>query len=405
AKRRPGIQARPKLMASMKLAASLDNGDWKTADDILSSKKAMTSSDLANIRRLRSWTASLVFAKGLVALQFGDSNAVDDANAALIQSIGASMRKKNLLPLAASLAMEFAVLRRNNPTAIKIANTYTFNEKNMWWWKIEGRLPLLEILARCSANRNPKKAISSFSKRYAEVPALKGDRLWLDSAAKLLSGQPLNPRQIQMMASQRCHFRDTTARVVSAALAQYYVETKKGFPKEWRLLSLIEAQITPAVVSGDLWRRTILLRLARGKTPQWFERQANKRLNTDFRISASKAYPLLLELKIGAQVATGKLSPVAAKKILADFLKASTVAGKDEIDNLDVMTSPEPAAIVKRLFAERRPSAAVRAALLALATQKKAEIKTAVSSVLKENASVLQWEELYILQIMERWRR
>ena len=125
----------------------------------------------------------------------------------------------------------------------------------------------------------------------------------------------------------------------------------------------------------------------------------------DLRISATGAYPLLMELKIGVKVALGKLSPEAGQKILADFLKASTVVGKDEIDNLEVMTSADPGSVVKRLFVERRPAAAVRAALLALATRKNSEIKHSVSSILKENAFVLQWEELHILRIMERWRR
>jgi hypothetical protein len=404
AKERPGINALPKLVASMKLAASLDNGDWKTAGDILSGNNSMTASELAEIRRLRSWTPSLVYAKGVVALQFGDSKAVDDATSVLNRASASTTLKNAMLPLSLALAMEFAISRRDNRTAIKMGSSYAFNEEKKQWWRIEGRLPLLEILARCSANRKPKKTIQLFLKRYTDIRRLAGDRLWLNAASELILGRPLSPKQIRTLASTKCHFYDTTARVMSSALAQYYVETGKSFPQEWSLISTVEKQVSPSIVSGDLWRRTLLLRLARGRTPQWFEREVSRRMK-DLRISATGAYPLLMELKIGVKVALGKLSPEAGQKILADFLKASTVVGKDEIDNLEVMTNADPGSVVKRLFVERRPAAAVRAALLALATRKNSEIKHSVSSILKENASVLQWEELHILRIMERWRR
>jgi len=403
AERSPRLKALPKLLASMQLAAALDNGDWETSSMIFSEHKAMTSNELVRIKRLRPWLPSFVFADGIVASQYGDSQAVSAASSALIKLAESASRNTAVSTLSTTLAMEFSISRRDNEATMKMGDAYAYNDEQPWWW-MEGRIPLLNILARCMANQKPKKAILSFSNRYKGNAKLAGDSIWLDSAARLISGEPLNQNRIQKLDSTNCHFSDTTARIMSSALAQYYIETEKEFNNDNRLLSAIEKRLSPSIVSSDLWRRTLLLRLARAKTPRGFAIEAKRRL-ADLRICSSRAYPLLLELKLGAEVAEGKLSPDAAKKILSGFLKASLVPAKDELDLLSVMTGDDPGAVVKRLFAEHRPAAAVRAALLAIAMRKESEIRTAVSSILQENASTLQWEELYILRIMERWRR
>ena len=405
-KDRPIIKDIPKLVASMKLAASLDNGDWKTAGDILAKDEGMTAEELAGLRRLRSWAPSFLFAKGIVATQLGDIEKMENSRDTLVSLVSDAAKLKNspMVPLSTALAMELALALRDNKTVIRTGARYVFNKnKGKRWWRLESRIPLLEVLARATSNQTPSKAIGKFQARYKGIPKLSGDLLWLNSAAELIANHALNPKRIRALAAKRCYFYDTMARIMASALAKYHVETGGTLNQERILMAAIERSVSSSIVSSGLWRRTLLLRLAGGKTPQDLKKEAVRSL-ADLRISSTPAYPLLMELKIGAEVAEGKLSPVSAKHILTDFLNASSVAASDEVKNLSVMTDEDPAATVQRLFAARRPLAAVRAALLAIATREKPALRSAVASAMRENASALQWEELYLLQILERWR-
>ncbi|MCK5844002.1 MAG: hypothetical protein KAG97_04785, partial [Victivallales bacterium] len=403
AERMPRIKSMPKLLSSMKLAASLDNGDWRIAKSIFSDGNTMSSDELAGVKRLRSWAPSFLFAKGVVALQYGHLPEILRSRD-ILKSMAAASASQNraIAPLATSLAMEFSIMSRDYSAAIKMGDEFTYNdERNRW--TTEGRVALLAILARCSANKQAKVAIQEFTQKYGETRRLAGDITWLRSASRLISGRPLTPPHIRELATANCYFSDTTARIMSSALAQYYVEKRRSFKDEDRLIATIETRISSSLVSGDLWRRTLLLRLARGATPQKFTRQASERLN-DLRISSIRAYPFLLELKTGAEVASGRVSTESAKEILTNYLKASLLTGSGDFDNLNVITSDDPTPTIKRLFTENRPLAAIRAALLALATHKQPKMKLAISTILKENAAVLQWEELNTVRVMERWR-
>jgi hypothetical protein len=111
-----------------------------------------------------------------------------------------------------------------------------------------------------------------------------------------------------------------------------------------------------------------------------------------------------LELKTGAEVASNAISAELAKEILFNYLQASYVTSNKELEDISLIMSTDPVPTIKRLFVENRPLEAVRLAFLALAIHKKPKTKLAIFIVLKENAAVLQWEELNVAQMMKRWR-
>ena len=396
----------PDVERFMKLAVALDNGGWRTVKSIYAS---MGDSDFANLEYpdfMKSWISSFIFAYGLADLQFGDGSA-RLAIHKLMEKQCSNCSTGKMFPKTLSLLMEYDLLIRNTKYPLFAANRYHY--RALAAHHASFRVGLLGVLA-CIENRQSKVAQFHFlSTRlrniYRGKGEVDGDFAFLNAAERLFSLKPLLRSDIEKLISVDCFYPDTSARVLVAALARYHVLNGISFSDENLLIDSLEKRLSSLVVSGDLWRKIQLLKMANNSSAGDVFSLAEVALKKK-QICTTRFYSGLLMIRAGAEYLLEGWSRDEVKRHLLCYLAASEVVSEGDLQDLNVVTDDEhPSSIIARLFKEHQPEKAFQYGILGIMVHcKNALVKSEIEKVMNLNSNSLCWEEQYLIKQIRNWR-
>ena len=189
-----------------------------------------------------------------------------------------------------------------------------------------------------------------------------------------------------------------------AALAKYHTMNRSDFKDEDLLIKSMGKNVTPLIISGDLWRRLLLFKMAHKPYAGDIQQLTSNAL-ADTRISTTRFYPGLLMMKAGAEFMLGSYDKSDMKKFLTAYLEASSLVSKSDISNLKIITDSDPSLLIKQLFEEHQPEKAFRYGIFGIMVHcKDSVVKSKIVNVMVQHDKILCWEERYLIKQIQNWR-
>jgi serine/threonine protein kinase len=395
----------PEIMEIMTLATAIDNGDWPKISSIYAAQKKKKFHFIKTAPSpVKPWLPSFLFAYGLADMQFGNG-ADRPAIQKLMQSLFTHNNKGSLSPLVLSLTLEYDLLTRNRSFPISVTSKYPY--KTFASSPMTAKVGLLGILAAIEASASSSVA-SLIKKQLASVfqknKKFYGDFYYISAAEQLIKGHPLNQTLIKKLITSKCYYSDTTSRILLAALAQYHLLNGSKFKDEDTLINAMGKNVTPLIVSGDLWRKLLLLKM--GYKPYAGDiRMITDTALEDARISTTRFYPGLLMIKAGSEFMLGNYSKSDVKNYLTEYFKVSSLTSKSDIANLKIITDSNPSLLVEQLFKEHQPEKAFRYGILGIMVHCKDPVKKSkIVKVIDNYKKKLSREEYFLTKQIRNWR-
>lgn len=398
----------PQVLASMCLAAALDNGDWVLAKEIYDSNKALDVTGLAGMKVTRNWAGSFIFARGILDLQFGNGDKRQSALSELT-NIAQTDRNPTMKPLNTALAMEFALSTKNVVRVKDLCQNYPYQLGISG--KMEARVALLNLLAMMQKESTTPKEFSDklneYQKNFGSLSKMKnGDIKWCQQALNLMNGT-MNFNHIKSLQNIHCDFPDVSARILLDAMARYYYTQNTRLPadQEKQFMELISNKVRSIFISSDLWRRLAIFKMAlSADSPGKMQNTINELLN-DYRISTTGFYPHIIMLKNGADFACGLFTAREIESNMIKFLKSSAVMSDNDLKIIDVISSGDPAELTSKLFINNLPDKGYTCGVLAMMVNyRKPTARASVVKILNENISLFSWEERYLIKKLQTWQ-
>ena len=399
------LKSMPAVIRMMKLSTALDNGDWPTIQSMYTSKGSVDFSRINVSSKIRPWLTSFLFAYGMADFQFGNGSERQRIKQWIEQQ--SSLFKTGVMaPLVLSLIIEYDLMIRNRAFPVAVASRY--NYKSLSSYAMSAKVGLLGLLA-CVENRKSQTSQFQFlSSRLCNVyrndPHMLGDLKFVAAAGTLFKNSPLSQAQISGLMHLKCSYPDASARILLSALARYHAMNGESFKNEDKLITLLESKVTPLVISGDLWRKVVLFKMADRPYAGDIKRIADEALNRT-EICTTRFYPGLLILKAGAEFMLGNYSRKDVKTFLTRYYEASSLVSQEDIQALDVITNSDPSLMIASLFKKHQPEKAFRYGILGIMVHcKESVIKSKIIKVMNSNNSSLCWEEQYLMNQVRNWR-
>ena len=412
------LKQQKSVINSLLVAAAFDNGDWPSALQSLNAK-SMLSKDIMRQGKIGlAWGPSLLFAKGMVLQRLGNGQKrgkVLNSFELIIKNIP---QKTKLQPLAASLALEYALATRQTRQLLHKYSPKFRRILDHPKSKSELRFALLHYLVLLENPDTPPgkirktgyilaKTLLSASKKMA------GDAAWLKTAADLATGANISENRLAATANTKLYFKDTDARIMASAMARRHAANQNATytgitldegnptPGERKLLAAILSRLTPNIVGGDLWRRASLLSMASCSSLDEMAKSIELAPSKKIWISTTPFYSSLLILKAGANVAADNISRKTAIANLKHYLDASPTTSSAE---MRMISAPLPQ-VVKELFNSNQPEKAVVAGIFGIMISgDDPKPRSAIIKELWDHYKMMTWEERWLILRVQNWR-
>jgi len=406
-KRSKKLKKSPEVIQAMMLAAALDGGNWSEVNTIYNSIKKRNLKFLHTApKRISPWLPSFLFAYGLADIQLG--NGADRLMIQKAMETLASQHKQGAIsPLASSLVFEYDLLTRKNSFPLSMAVKYQY--KKLDSFPMSAKIAMLGILAAIDNQPSNTRTFSLLNTQLANLykknKKLEGDVCFVNAAWQLLKRKPLSQSQIKKLTYSKCSYPDTASRILIAALARYHsLNNLAEFKDEHLLIKLIEKNVTTLIVSGDLWRRIILFKMAHNAYADDIRKISINALQ-DTRISTTRFYPALLMIKAGSEFLLENYDKSDIKKFLTEYFTASNLLTNSDIYNLKIITDAHPELLIEKLFKEHQPEKAFRYGIFGIMVHCKDSIaKSKIVNVMNKYDKTLCWEERYLMKQIQNWR-
>ncbi len=400
------LKFQPVALQAMKLSTALDNGDWPLVYAIFNSKKISNIANTVTPTTIKSWKSALIFAYGLADMQLGNGSARAKIHQ-MMETQYSHYKTGAMAPLILSLIFEYDLLTRQ--TRFPLLTSATYNYQALSSYAMSVKVGLLGLQA-CIESNHPLNIpkFQSLSGRlhdvYGAQVKFRGDLKFVTAAGELLNQQALRKSQINELMLLKCYHSDTSAKVLIAALARYHTMNGAIFAGEELLINSLEKKVTPLLVSGDLWRKVLLLKMANNPYAGDVKKITVAGLNRA-EICTTRFYPGLLMLNAGAEYALGNYSKEEVKNFLMQYFSASSLVSKKDVEDLNVVTDSEPSLIIARLFKEHQPEKAFSYGILGIMVHcKNPLVKSKIVKVMNVNNNALSWEERYLIKQIQNWR-
>lgn len=391
-----------RIFSTMEIGSSLDYGNWSRAREIMNSGKAIPSDRLSSLKgNLGFWAPSFVFSQGLVNLNYNDWAAQSNSLSAL-QAAVERFRENPMGPMesfSAQLAIEYALMLHVPLRANDIAASYRFSTQPPEREVRIALLHMLEILNRSDVGRDEfSRLLKKYSDQFGQHQEFGADFMWCRTAGWLLEeNRSVDLKLLQNLRNSKCSAPDICARIMVSALAKSHSKGQgANFGNE--LIPVLESKISGNLVSGELWRKIAILKMARNMAamPQVIDSLLN-----DSRICAISFYPKLCIIKAGHDVMSGKSQPGAAAKKLTYLLDSSPIASDSDRKCVDAIITDKPAELVSGLISENRQVAALWCGIAGiLAHKKEPAAVSAIHKILQENISLFTCDERLLLEVL-----
>ena len=399
------LKSMPSVLQMMRFSTALDNGDWPTIQSMYAVKGNLNCFRSNVPGKIEPWLTSFLFAYGVLDLQFGNGSGRRNIKKRMEQQ---SSRFKTgvMAPLVLSLVQEYDLMIRDRAFPLAAANRY--NYKSLSSYAMSAKVGLLGILACVENRKSQTSQFKILSGRlhnvYRKNSKMSGDFKFVAAAGALFKEHSLSQAQISELGRFKCVYPDASARVLLAALARYHVMNGQKFKDEDKLIATLESRVTPLLISGDLWRRILLLRMAERPYAGDIKRIADEALHRT-EICTTRFYPGLLMLKAGAEFMLGNYSRKDVKVFLTRYCEASSLVSQDDVQSLDIITDSDPSRVIASLFKKHQPEKAFRYGILGIMVHCKDTVKKSkIIKVMNSNISSLCWEEEYLMKQVRNWR-
>ena len=410
------FRKKPQLLQLLRMAAAFDNGDWVTAIKDVNTESKRSSDSLRDSKLGLTWGPPIFFARGMVLQRQGNGR----ERKPLIDNFVSIIQKKHRpasMFLVAALAMEYAIATRQTSLFLdqcadclpSIQDTPTSNAGL--------RLTLLRYLAILEDPKkspdNIRKTGHAIAKKLNSAPkAMKGDALWVKTAADLAAGVDVAKPRIALVADAKLRFKDIDARIMSSAIGRRHAANQDNAYsdmdpytsqtlEERKLLEAIRACLAPNIVASNLWRRVAILSMASCSSMDEMATSIEMAPPKKMWISTTPFYPSLLILKAGADVAAKNIPRKKALTNLKSYLNASPTTSAAEIRMLSAPTVQ----LVKDLFDNNQPEKAVIAGLFGIMTlEDNPKTRSSIVRELWDHYELLTWEERWLVLQIQNWR-
>lgn len=314
------------LLAFLTASAEIDSGDWSNAQNFI--KNYRNFAELANTKgTYSSWIPSLLFGAAYIASRYGDMRLLSDISEAL-ENISRSSDDSNTKPLAIALAMETALLSRNVPSAISMAETYRFEAKPS---KNDIRIVLLHLTALLQQETvdipDFVKNMDRYQKLFAGETLLKSDFQWCRFVANMLRSTDMpSLQEVDALEKTDCFAKNICAVMLADAFAMklHANPALAKSPSAVRIFRLLQSKVTNNMVAGDLLNRLNLISLSLAPDTELMLLSV-KNILSDTRIPAITYYPQAIILKSGIEILKDPNLRDARKKNLKELLAASVM--------------------------------------------------------------------------------
>jgi hypothetical protein len=183
-----------------------------------------------------------------------------------------------------------------------------------------------------------KNYASPFIKRFAGVPELKDDMLWIKTACEILFEEKhLSDQEIEVLFKSNPQYSDICSRIMLSALSFRKLEESNAR----KLAQIISAKTNGLTAQSQTFKNLSYFRLALSShSPQAFKREIENIL-AEPKISGISFYPALSMFATGAYVKTGIIDEKTAAERLAARLQDSSSAAFQEIKTAEIGATPE----------------------------------------------------------------
>jgi serine/threonine protein kinase len=400
------LQRFPDAMQAMILATALDDGNWEEVNSIYNSTKRRGLEFLHKApSAIRPWLPAFLFAYGLADLQVGDGASVSAIRESM-EKLYSINDKGAISPLVSSLVFEYDLLTRQRSFPLGAARKY--NYKKFASFPMTPKVAMLGILALLdepSWNSGKFNFLQkTLSNLYRKNAKMRGDLYFINAANQLFNGKNLSQSQIQQLRSFKCSYPDTASRILVAALSRYHAEGGDDFEDEEVLIQTIEDNVTPLIISGDLWRRITIFKMAHKAYVDDVKRVTVKALE-ETKISTTRFYPALLMINAGGEFILGNYNKSDLKKYLTEYFRASSLVSDSDISDLKIITEANPSRRIEKLFKEDQPEKAFRYGIFGIMVHcKDFAAKSKIVKIMERYDKVLCWEERYLMKQIQNWR-
>ncbi len=402
------------LLQVLKMAAAFDNGDWPNAIKCAGTRPPLSNPHPQRNKLIFNWGPPMLFARGMIRERVGNGQGRKNLIGTFI-SIVQKIRRPPLKPLAAALALEYALSSRQTSHFLKKCASSFPSAQAPLTSTAAARFALLRYLVFLE---NPSHSAGEIrAKGHAIAQQLhanaktKDDALWVKTAADLASGLDVAKTQLKLAAVAKLRFKDVGARIMSSAIGRRHAPNmehpydgsaiKPLSPEELKILETIKSCLVPNIVAGDLWRRTVILSMASCSSMDEMADSIKIVPPGKTWISTTPFYASLLLLKSGAGVAVGDIQKNTALANLKRYLRASPTVSTAELK----MLSARPDKMVKELFRGNQPEKAVVAGLFGMMIfGDTPKMISAISKELLSHYSLMTWEERMLTFQIQTWR-
>ena len=304
-------------------------GDWNTAKKTYITTRDISAPQIYKNPPIAKWAGPLVFARGIIALQEGDTLMAKSA-----MKDFTNLNKINARPeLKASniaLSMEYALMCGNPDIAIKIGKSYKYSNKLKS--TIQTKIVLLSVLSLVYSpivkNKRIKDIYNILRKKVKINQFDYKDKRWIEIAINIIDGN-CTARDIKELAETNCLYSDIAQRLIITATARYYLNGGKLDDKlEKRLLNLLFFKLGHNFYNSETWKTYFLFKLSLSKTYTQF----NKNILEAFygnNLASIRFYPALVILKNGCNYRDKLFGKEKAIENIKEYGTASLLVSKN----------------------------------------------------------------------------
>lgn len=409
AEKSPLLTGYPSVLKGLSLAAALDCGDWLRARERFSNFTKEDASSLKNVKTsLVNWVPALFFGYGYAAMRFNDNTARDEvAERLFVLTINPPSQLKDTT-LVSTLAMEYMLLARDPRRALELGRTHQFTPDGDP--KLDVRILMLRLSSILQIpafdDHRLVELIARIKPFFDKAPELANDFRWCEAGAHLLRNMPdLSDEELGNLKNNKCVAPDLCARflldVVTSRRLRPDDSVASSSTKAFH--DLINAKVSGNLLSGELWGKWMVFKLAETPLGEWPE--LLDELLSDERICALSHYPKLVMLKTAANVALQRMTPAMGAEYLRCRLDSCPVASVDERKS-PLMLNEDPSIPLKTVgdavFNAHHQSAYWLGVLGALGNLDKPKTAMKLIDLIDQNDQRQSLQERYLAQCLRR---
>ncbi len=382
------------------LYAFMDIADWSNVRQSLFRKKIepesmLEGTDAGNI------AAPLLYYLNVAVNRYNEDaleTRISDTYESLLKKNSANKDSSETAILNTGWAMRSALLSRN-PRALLYGSDLALRNG---YAKDDFRNVLLYLQAVLQKEDATAGNFSMLAARYNNLyknSSVGNDLLWINAADKIVSNASDAGPALQALAGKKCVFPELTATLLCDAAARSLFLDRHIDVKA--VLQVVEPVIGDAVIYGELWYKTALLKIVTSATVFEMEKAASRMLN-DYRICTVSYYPRLLETMIIAALLNSSLNSREANASMRRFTDLSPLFSPFERKIPGCLAAPAPG----KFFIQNVDQNKIDengfwmgcAAAAAEISNKHIEEVPAVIDALNKTSALLFWQERLLLR-------